>query len=218
MASKTFKKRNGQEFIIAVDDKDAFLLEEYSWFLRNGCAASTMYENGKEQAVYLHRLVLKNSIKRHEKKTGKRARIVFADGNKLNCKSKNIQIQRDDKKSKKKGTSKYRGVSFDTRNKKWRGKITVDKQVIIDQLFDTEHNAWKALDDKKAEFNSNSTGRKLKREDWKDQSTKSKRRPSKEIYDNFKEKIDDKFNRYFRNSSSVFSEEEIQAANLNSSV
>ncbi len=218
MASKTFKKRNGQEFTIAVDDKDAFLLEDYSWFLRNGCAASTMYEDGKEQAVYLHRLVLKNSIKRHEKKTGKRARIVFVDGDKLNCQSKNIQIQRDDKKNKKKGTSKYRGVSFDTRNKKWRGKITVNKEVIVDQLFETEYNAWKTLDEKRLEFNSNSSGRKLKREEWKDQSTKSKRKPSKEIYDNFKENIDDKFNRYFRNSSPTFSEEEVQAANISSRI
>ena len=200
MAKKTFGKRNGQQFTIVVDDKDLFLLNEYSWFLRNGCAASTMSVDGKDKAVYLHRLVLKSSIKRHEKKTGKRARIVFADGNKLNCQSKNIQIQKDDKKNKKKGTSKYRGVSFDTRNKKWRGKITVEKQVVVDQLFESEYEAWKALDDKRLELNSNSS-RKLRREEWKDQSTKSKKKPSKEIYDNFKEQIDDKFDRYFRNPS-----------------
>lgn len=213
MVSKTFKKRDGQEFTIFVDNKDSYLLEEYSWFLRNGCAATTMRRDGKEEAVYLHRLVLKNSIKRHEKKTKKRARIVFVDGNKLNCQSGNVKIQRDNKKSKKKGTSKYRGISFDTRNKKWRGKITVSKEVIIDQLFDTEYDAWKAVDDKRQEHNQKNPNKPLKREEW-NSSSASKKKPSKEIYDNFKEKIDDKFNRYFRTSTDVDQERDVQAANI----
>lgn len=208
MASKTFKKRDGKEFTVYVDDKYYFLLKEYNWFLRNGCAATTMYSEGKEKSVYLHRIILENSIKRHENKTGKRARIIFVDKNKLNCQSKNIKIQRDSKKRKKKGTSKYRGVSFDTRNKKWRGKITVNKKVILDQLFDTEYEAWKAVDEERKKFNKNSSKKTLSREDWEDTSSTSKKKLPNKIHKNIKEKIDDKFDRYFRNSQ----EEEVSCA------
>ena len=197
MASKTFKKRNNQEFTILVDEKYFFLLEQHCWFLRNGCAAATIKKDGKEESVYLHRIILEKSIRRHEQKTGKRARIIFSDGNKLNCKSNNIKIQRDFNKIKKKGTSKYRGVSFDKRNKKWRGKITINNNVIIDQLFDSEYEAWNAIDEKRKEFNKKNSKNQLKREMWLEKPNSKTQIPSK-IYENFKEKIDDKFNRYFK--------------------
>lgn len=199
MASKKFKKRNGEEFIVLVDDKHSHLLEKHKWFLRNGCAAATISSNGLEESVYLHRLILQNAIKRHENKTKKRARILFEDGNKLNCQLSNISIQRDSKKSKKSKTSRYKGISFDQRNKKWRGKITVNKEIIIDQLYSSEYDAWEAIDQVRKEYNKKNK-KQLKREEWLESSVGKKKtnRPSKEIYDNFKEKIDDKFNRYFK--------------------
>lgn len=202
MTSKKFNKRNGEEFIVLIDEKNYHLLEKYNWFLRNGCAATTISTNGIEESVYLHRLILKNAIKRHESKTQKRARIIFADGNKLNCRTSNISIQRDVKKSNKAKTSKYRGVSFDKRNKKWRGKITINKKIILDQLYSSEYEAWQAVDAIRKDYNAKNKN-KLKRETWKEVSAGNikTKRPSKEIYDNLKDKIDDKFNRYFKTNT-----------------
>lgn len=185
MYSKTFYKRNGESFTIYVDDKNQYLLDEYNWFLRNGYAART---NGRKKSIYLHRVIMKRTLKRKEKKYGKSPKISFKDGNKLNCTKENIIFLKDKKKKKNKIklTSKYRGISFNAAKMMWRAKIVRKKTVLFDDFFETEKDALEALNKAKMSINKEIEERKISDikiiniEDW-DGPTKHKRKRRQKI-------------------------------------
>jgi hypothetical protein len=212
MYSKTFYKRNGESFTISVDDKNKHLLEEHSWFLRNGYAART---DKRKKSIYLHRVIMKRTLKRKEKKYGKSPKISFKDGNKLNCTKENIIFLKDKKKKKSKTTkltSKYRGISFNSAKMMWRAKIVRKKTVLFDEFYETEKGALEALNEAKMSINKEIEEQKIsdikiiKIEDWDGPSNhKRKRRKRRKSNDEVitekvykTEEFDNYFDMYFK--------------------
>ena len=160
----TKKPRGGgaaKIFEVSVDTQDAARVKEHPWHIHNGTfAATVVYEDGPDgetlsENIYLHRFVLADEIGEHEASTGKRARVGFVDGNRLNCTRDNLVIQkpRVHKKPRRPTTSKYKGVSFIRTTGKWRTKLMYDGKNIIERQFSTEHEALVALNIAKERLN-----------------------------------------------------------------
>jgi len=99
-------------------------------------------KNNKSYNVKIHKLVALSFL--NHTPSGQRVVIDHIDNNKANNRLNNLQIisQRENSsKDKKNGTSKYVGVSWKTREKKWRASIR-DKGKRYDLgLFKTEYEA-----------------------------------------------------------------------------
>lgn len=126
-----------------VDDDDYPYISRFKWTTGTEGHAVRCMKLGREGQVMLEYFI---------KSKGKGQRYVFKDGNPLNCTKENIQIlswgqaSAFFKKTKSKTTSKYKGVCFDKRSKKWLAYITKrdenGKRVkLLWKLFDNENDA-----------------------------------------------------------------------------
>ncbi len=148
------KEREKRE--VMVDESDLPRISRHPWHIHNKhYAATVIHGKGKKEYLYLHRLVLAEEISLHEK-SGRRARILFSDGNRLNCTRANLSIQKAAAKPKAKPrsrTSRYRGVSFIRLTNRWRAKLVYAKRDIIEMHFKSEHEALLTLNFAKADLN-----------------------------------------------------------------
>lgn len=126
--------------IVLVDDADTHLVYGYSWFStkrRNTFYARAWdggYKTGK--MVYMHRLLAGEAG----------MQVDHINGNGLDNRRENLravtQSQNLANQRKTRGTSKYKGVSLNNKNKKWISQI--QKDGITYRLgcnFETEHEA-----------------------------------------------------------------------------
>lgn len=111
--------------ICTVDDNISIEILNLKWSVqKNGYVTSSEYLgkiNGKyvNKTLYLHRLIMNAPVG---------MQVDHIDGNKLNNKSQNLRLcnnQQNNRntKSRKNSTSKYKGVCWDGRNKKWLAQI-----------------------------------------------------------------------------------------------
>ncbi len=138
-----------------VDDDDYPYLSRFNWVLVNGHAA-VQSRNG--QCTYMEFFV---------KEKPKNVRYIFLNHDPLDLRKKNIEIvgwgasSAFHKKTKRKTTSKYKGVCWDSRSEKWLGYLTIrenGKRVkVLYQLFDNEIDAAHARDKKAREVFGNLT-------------------------------------------------------------
>lgn len=123
--------------VAIVDDEDFELLNQYKWVAHwNGRNWYARGSNGKPQ-LYMHRFILK----------ARRGRWVdHINSNGLDNRRSNIRTcspvqNNQNQRIKVGGTSKYKGVSYDKINKKWRASINVKKRFINLGRFKTEIEA-----------------------------------------------------------------------------
>lgn len=132
-------KYNG---VIIVDDEDFELVNKYKWYLSNHQYACTkQYEGNYNKTTYMHKLIKGlNSCYQ----TDHINRDTF-DNRKSNLRlvthRQNLLNQASTK-----GTSKYKGVSYHKKDKKWRARIYVNKKCKFLGNFDTQELAAIAYD------------------------------------------------------------------------
>lgn len=140
----------GRGFVALIDDEDADKVKEYRWRLLEGYVrgrgqylGKVPSRSGKRYTRYvevaLHRLVMDAPDD---------MRVDHKDHNPLNCQKYNLRIcthaQNSFNKRKKWGTSRFKGVSWDSGHGKWRAHIGVNYKLIPLGDFDDETDAARA--------------------------------------------------------------------------
>lgn len=137
MARKTAEIKLGYGKVVVVDEEDYDLLSKFKWRLSNkGYASAT---------ISMHRLLA-------EAPKGKDVDHVNGDG--LDNRKENLRIcsraqnVANTKKPTRKGgsSSKFKGVSWDKRVKKWSARVQPNGKSHR-QYFDTEEEAARAYDE-----------------------------------------------------------------------
>lgn len=129
----TKKIKLSENIFAIVDDFDYEYLSEFKWYLHNaGYAVRDQYlgrVNGKKKkkCILMHRVINDTPDNMH---------TDHKNGNKLDNRKENLractmgQNMCNVKARTNKVHSKYKGVSWDYKNKKWHVKITKDKKTI----------------------------------------------------------------------------------------
>lgn len=124
--------------VALVDAEDYPLLSRYKWHMtNNGYVETTVVIGGKKINILMHRFIM-----------GIPTSMVIdhKDGDKLNNTKENLRITYQSKNvvnsTKRKGTSsKYKGVSWAKRERRWRVQIKVGGKVIGGRYFEEENEA-----------------------------------------------------------------------------
>lgn len=132
-------------FNVKVDNEDFKYLFAYTWYVDYKNENFSVYTRVKKEKVYLHRLLTncpKNMVVDH------------IDGDGLNNQKKNLRIctiaennMNVGKPKSKTCTSKYIGVSYDSRYvKPWKATISLRNKTVLIGNYKTEIEAAKARD------------------------------------------------------------------------
>ena len=115
-----------QGYIAQVDDEDFEYLSQFKWHAckngKNIYAERSYFKDGKSYHIFMHREIIK---------AGKGIEIDHAKGNGLNNQKSNLRecthSQNLMNSSKyKNATSKFKGVYFDKKAKKWIARLSID--------------------------------------------------------------------------------------------
>jgi len=142
---------NGVRAKLDKDDYD--FVSRFSWSCsQDGYAVRNVNDGKVTRQVSMARLILGLP-------NGDPRQVDHIDGDRLNNIKKNLRIvtsqENNFNKRKYRGssfTSKYKGVSWDTSNKKWRARLKIDKKDIHIGRFESEVEAAKAYDEKAKEL------------------------------------------------------------------
>lgn len=141
--------------VALVDDEDYQYLSQFKWQALKGrhtyYAVRQEWISGKNRSkcIYMHREILGlNNPKDH---------CDHGDGDGLNNQRFNIRKcsnnqNRFNMRHRDVGTSKFRGVCFDKRVKKWRSRVNKDKKAHELGFFNTQEDAAKAYNFKAIEL------------------------------------------------------------------
>lgn len=128
---------NGNKTML--DDEDYDKLSNYKYYENNrGYAYRNLYENKKVKAVYLHREVIN---------APSGFNVDHINGNKLDNRKENLRLvtpQQNSfnlRKTQKKTSSLYKGVSWDSKRKGWLSNIRVNQKNAPLGLYKTEESA-----------------------------------------------------------------------------
>lgn len=131
-----------------VDPDDFERLNQHKWQAaeKDGAcyAIRTIFKNKKRTLLHMHREVINappGTIVDHINRDGK-------DNRKANLRlaNKNQNVW-NSKRGKNTGKSKYKGVHWDNRVKKWRTRLVVNRRDVFSKYFDDEIQAAKAYDE-----------------------------------------------------------------------
>ena len=133
--------KNKGKYAALVDDEDFDFLNLQSWYV--SIEKSNIYARGiinKEKHTYLHNYIMKHKGVDH------------IDGNGLNNQKSNLRIctQRQNlmnQRPKRNSSSKYKGVSFNKKNKRWISNIMINGSPKYLGSFRFEIDAAKAYNE-----------------------------------------------------------------------
>ncbi len=131
-----------------VDDEDYELLSRFKWHVSSGKSNTYYAQSELPDTRYrirfsMHRLIMKAE---------KNQEVDHRNGNGLDNRRRNLRLctkhQNRFNMRITTGSSKYKGVSWHTKNGKWRARITLNYQNIYIGCFTSEREAAKAYDRK----------------------------------------------------------------------
>jgi hypothetical protein len=117
----------------------------YHWHLRNGYAAASPHV---DMQIYLHHLIAGKPSKGFD--------VDHINGDKLDNRRGNLRVVTHQQntqniwKPRANATSRFRGVGWFARDKKWRATVTVKGRIHQLGLFDTEEEAARVASDFRA--------------------------------------------------------------------
>lgn len=131
------RRRKGPSLWAEVDDTDADLVSQHTWWAEAG--RNTTYvqtnirrEDGRRGSIRLHTFLTGYKYTDH------------VDGNGLNNRRSNLRptdhIQNGHNLRSRTGNSKYKGVHFDRTNKCWKAYITVNRKRINLGTYNTQED------------------------------------------------------------------------------
>jgi hypothetical protein len=127
-------------YVALVDDEDYERLSKIVWYASpkpNGSAYAFNPGYKEQPRVWMHREVIsapKGLLVDHINHNG-------LDNRKDNLRLATNQQNQFNSRSHKNATSKYKGVSWDSKKKKWRGYISINKERVHLGWFDDEETA-----------------------------------------------------------------------------
>lgn len=126
-----------------VDDEDYDFIMQRKWYFRNGYAARGEYveEKRNNRTVFMHREVMKSITS-----------IDHIDGDKLNNQKSNLRVANKSQNAanmvkKQKCTSRFKGVVWHKKAKKWMSRIVVNYKGIYLGIYNSEIEAAEAYND-----------------------------------------------------------------------
>jgi len=132
------KLKSGE--ICLIDDEDFNRISEFKWYLTKGKYARGYIKGDKMR--FMHRFILSIS--------DPKIMIDHKNRNGLDNRKENLRIctskQNHSNVEKYKGTSKYKGVSWDKKSNKWKASLTTDNKSRHLGFFVDEVEAAKAYD------------------------------------------------------------------------
>lgn len=128
--------------VAIVDDEDFEWLSRYKWcYTKAGYAVRASRINGKRRTVYMHREILQAPAG---------LEVDHINGDKLDNRRSNLRIvtkqQNMFNQRPRKGSSRYKGVTWFSRTQKWRAFIKIDGKFRSLGYFDDEKEAALAYD------------------------------------------------------------------------
>ena len=143
MLTKEIKLTQGQYAIVDADDYEG--LNQWKWYAHKKKTEHTFYVDrfasigrNKREMVSMHRLIM-------SLQNGDGKQVDHIDGNGLNNQRSNLRLctrsQNNMNCRARKGTSKYKGVSWVKRDKRWLAKITHSGKLIYIGQFMCEDDA-----------------------------------------------------------------------------
>jgi hypothetical protein len=150
------KDLNGEiDVLISTQDYDRVM--QHSWHIHNRKYVATVihYEDGTKDYQYLHRFIMKGNVDNEESTTGRKAKIVAADGNFLNCTRGNLTILRAAEKvvaPEREMSSKYKNISYVKKTDRWKARIN-HQELKFEKNFRTEELALAGLNEFKRDIN-----------------------------------------------------------------
>jgi hypothetical protein len=144
--SREIKLTNSSYFCI-VDDEDFDYLNKYRWSLMTTCGYVIRYENNRIK--FIHRLILKAEENQY---------IDHINTNKLDNQKKNLRFcsyaenSRNRPKYKTKCSSRFKGVHWHKRDKRWSSTIMLKGKYYYLGYFEDEISAAKAYNEKAIEL------------------------------------------------------------------
>lgn len=131
-----------------VDDNDYTWLNQYRWNPEVKSHRNAIYARGyiNGEHIFMHRMLLPDTIQ-----------VDHIDGNGLNNQRDNLRkadnsINNMNKEKRRKGTSKYKGVSWHRKTGKWKSSISLNNKELNLGEFITEIEAAKIYDSKATEL------------------------------------------------------------------
>jgi len=127
-----------------VDDDDFDRVSQFKWCILEGLhtnyAQTSIYPNGRHTTVSMHRLIMNKPKKMH---------VDHKDGNGLNNQQQNLRLctrsQNLGNSLKRKGcSSKFKGVTWNKRDKKWKAHGCLNSCFNYLGYFDDEQEAAQA--------------------------------------------------------------------------
>lgn len=140
---KTVKIPLTQGRFTLVDAEDFAALSAYKWHTANGYVKRTsLARHGRRRNLYMHREIMKPMG---------RLVVDHRDGNKLNNTKANLRVCTSSQNHANAirashNTSGYKGVSYDSRWKKWRARLHINKKEIWLGYFSLARDAALAYD------------------------------------------------------------------------
>lgn len=127
-----------------VDDSDYEYLSQWSWYYKEStgggyAARNTRDSEGVRTTMRMHRQIMAASKSEH---------VDHKNGDKLDNRRNNLRFadmtQNMWNRKKQSGSSIYKGVTWNKKEKRWRAQIQINKKKIILGRFKSEYEAGKA--------------------------------------------------------------------------
>lgn len=134
---------------LKVDPVDKHFLSEFTWRVHQGYASAQVWRNGKTHRVYLHRLILNLKDPRHL--------TDHINGDRLDNRRKNLRVvdfqtSNQNVSGHRNSSSRFRGVSWDKRAKKWEASAKMNYKKIHLGYFELEEDAAQVASEFRKEF------------------------------------------------------------------
>ena len=128
-------------YLLQIDEEDKPILERHSWkVVDTKRGKKYLMRSSRKGTIYFHRIITQ---------CPKGMEVDHKDGNGLNNQKSNLKVcshieNNRNMKTSNRSISGYKGVSWSTKNKKWRADISVNNKSIYLGLFDKPEDAYTA--------------------------------------------------------------------------